>query len=115
MTKYIEKRRQIVKDVFHIDLDEVEDIDNSLDPEELAEMNQIPGCIIHYYSKYKVRWDLCIIFFAIYNSFMTPVAIAYEPAWSNEAWYTTVDLILNAFYIADIFVNLRTTYIDEGG
>jgi hypothetical protein len=39
MTKYIEKRRQIVKDVFHIDLDEVEEIDNSLDPEELAEMN----------------------------------------------------------------------------
>ena len=75
----------------------------------------MPRFIIHYYSILKLRWDLLIILFAVYNSVVTPVEIAFEPPWTKEVWFTATDLILNAFYIADICVNMRTSYIDEGG
>jgi hypothetical protein len=96
-------------------LDHIEDIDNSLDPQELADLNKVPSFIVHYYSNNKLRWDLLIIIFAIYNSIVTPLEIAFEPPFSKSVWFRVLDLLLNAFYIADIGVNFRTTYIDEGG
>jgi len=83
-----------------------------MDPSELAEQNRVPYGVLHYYSNYKLRWDLLIIVFAIYNSFVTPIEIAYEPPFSKTAWFKIVDLVLNGFYIADIVVNMRTIYID---
>ena len=46
---------------------------------------------------------------------MTPLEIAFEPPFSKSVWFFTIDLLLNAFYIADIAVNFMTTFVDEGG
>ena len=53
--------------------------------------------------------------FAVYNSIVTPLEIAFEPPFAKDTWFTVIDLVLNAFYVADICVNMRTSYINEGG
>jgi hypothetical protein len=58
----------------------------------------------------RLTWDISVIFFAIYNSIMTPFVIAFNPSWQSDIFIVLVDWIINVFFIIDIGINFRTTY-----
>ena len=60
----------------------------------------------------RLYWDISVIFFAIYNSIITPFVIAFEPSWDGSIGILLADWIINIFFIVDIFINFRTTYVN---
>jgi hypothetical protein len=58
----------------------------------------------------RLTWDISVIFFAIYNSIMTPFVIAFNPSWQSDMYIIAIDWIINVFFIVDIGINFRTTY-----
>ena len=82
---------------------------NKLTPEE--KLLTAKGVIRHN-DRRKFWWDLWIIFLALYNCFFIPVEIAFEPPKLEQSiLYLVVDILVDIFFILDIFINLRTTYI----
>lgn len=55
-------------------------------------------------------WDISVIFFAIYNSILTPFVIAFDPVWQSDIYIIWIDWIIYVFFFVDIGINFRTTY-----
>lgn len=72
-----------------------------------------PRFLIRVLSPWRVRWEIFIIATAFYNIFFIPYDIAFIPYDTPALWY--VDMIINAIYLLDIFVNFRTTYYNDDG
>ena len=53
------------------------------------------------------------MFTATYNGFMVPYFIAFEPKYEFAEGYDQVNIIIDLIFILDIFVTIRTTYMDE--
>ena len=69
------------------------------------------GLLIHPDSKFKIIWDLIIIFFSVYNALTIPYEFAYS--LDTNIFFYVLDRILDATFIIDVFVNFRTIYIDS--
>lgn len=63
----------------------------------------------------KFKWDLLIIIGAIFNCFCIPVQLAYSPKFMESSSFLLINTIVDFFFILDIFVSFRTTYIDNRG
>ena len=63
---------------------------------------------------WRKRWDYLIIVAAALSVFFIPVRFALKRNF-GEPFYFTYDLITYIMYWADIFISLRTTYIDSFG
>jgi hypothetical protein len=61
---------------------------------------------------FKVRWDILIIVFAIYNSITIPLGIAFDPDGLNSIGFSIFDSTVDLVFFIDLFVNFRTTYIN---
>ena len=62
----------------------------------------------------KQVWEIFIIFIALYSVLVIPIRIGVnETLW--DPYYDYIDLITWLIYVTDVFVNLRTTYIDSFG
>lgn len=59
-------------------------------------------------------WEILIIVIALYSVLVIPIRIGINPNLMGSA-YDAVDIITWLFYVADVFVNMRTTYIDNFG
>ncbi len=59
-------------------------------------------------------WEILIIVIALYSVLVIPIRIGINPTLLGEA-YDAIDIITWLFYVADVFVNMRTTYIDNFG
>ena len=64
--------------------------------------------------KRKNAWEIFIIMVALYSVLVIPIRIGINPHLFDPA-YDTIDLITWFIYIIDVFVNVRTTYIDNFG
>ena len=64
--------------------------------------------------KRKQAWEVFIIFIALYSVLVIPIRIGINPTLFEPA-YDTIDVITWLIYIIDVFVNVRTTYIDNFG
>ena len=64
--------------------------------------------------KRKQAWEVFIIIVALYSVLVIPIRIAINTQLLEPA-YDTIDLITWFIYIIDVFVNVRTTYIDNFG
>ena len=64
--------------------------------------------------KRKQAWEIFIIIVALYSVMVIPIRIAINTQLLEPA-YDTIDLITWFIYIIDVFVNMRTTYIDNFG
>ena len=59
-------------------------------------------------------WDIFIIMIALYSVFAIPIRIGINvKLW--DPVYDFIDIITWLFYCFDVFVNLRTTYVDSFG
>ena len=61
----------------------------------------------------KIKWDLVIICFAIYNSFQIPFEIAFDPADMKLPGFFAINSLIDFFFFLDILVNFRTSFYDE--
>jgi hypothetical protein len=55
-------------------------------------------------------WDICSLVLVLYCTFSVPYDMCFEPPKSDAA--SIVDLIVEAFFIIEIFLNFFTTYFD---
>lgn len=54
--------------------------------------------------------------FAIWNSIQIPYSIAFTPDQEQSVLNTVFNLIVDSFFIADLLINFRTSYLeDESG
>lgn len=61
---------------------------------------------------FKLRWDLAIIIFSIYNSFVIPLEFSIPKTFEGVALFTVGDSIIDILFLLDIAINFRTKYID---
>lgn len=68
-------------------------------------------------SKNKGRWDWCMLALVLYTSITVPFTLVFYPFTDFDTSYVGfgVDCLVDIFYIADIFVSMRTTYYDRDG
>jgi hypothetical protein len=62
---------------------------------------------------WRCNWDLLIIVLVLYNAFTLPLEIAFNPPFLSSEVAKYVNLFLDLFFLIDIFVNFRTTYVDN--
>ncbi|KRX11005.1 Cyclic nucleotide-binding protein [Pseudocohnilembus persalinus] len=71
-----------------------------------------PRYIIPIKSKFKVIWDIIILFLIMYIAVMLPFQIGFR--YEGGALYT-IEWIIIAIFIIDIGMNTRTTYLNSDG
>ena len=59
-------------------------------------------------------WEVVIICVALYSVLAVPIRIAVNTTLWDPA-YDVIDMITYLIYIIDVFVNLRTTFVDKLG
>lgn len=104
------------------EFDDIEDIpDNKCSPRQSrkikldrSEENKLakPKCILRESGTTKLNWDISIIVFAIYNSIMTPFNIAFDNEFAGSILSLIIESIINVFFIVDIIINFRTSYMN---
>ena len=62
----------------------------------------------------RIAWDYVIIVIAIYSVCVVPIRIGINPTILDPA-YLGIDIFTWILYVLDVFINLRTTYIDNFG
>ena len=72
------------------------------------------GYIISCKNKWRTRWSYMIIVVAIYSVVFIPMRMAvYKTVL--DPYYNPLDIFTYILYIIDVFVNLRTSYLDSFG
>lgn len=51
--------------------------------------------------------------FAIWNSLQIPYSIAFSPENEGSILFTIFNLIIDSFFIADVFISFRSSYIND--
>ena len=67
--------------------------------------------MIHHNDPRRLNWDLIIIILAVYNCIAIPLNLTFAQGWSNIG-VTILERIIDLFFIGDIFLNFRTTYVN---
>lgn len=65
------------------------------------------------HAPWKITWDWIVIVLVLYNAYMVPFDIAFNVC--GGAGLLFVDIVVDLFFIADLILNLRTTYVDDAG
>ena len=71
---------------------------------------QIPKWTIRYNDNFRMKWDILIILFALYNCVLIPFDVAFEPMM--PAMVRGFGTIVDIMFGLDILVAFKTTYID---
>ena len=59
---------------------------------------------------HKIKWDLFIIFLAIYNCIFLPIQLALLPDIETDfPWVEHINLFIDAIFLLDIIAQFRTT------
>ena len=68
-------------------------------------------CLFRAGSTIKVNWDLAIMVLAIWNCFVIPFQVAFEPPFADTTLFSVSDFIVDFMFFLDIIVHFRTTFI----
>jgi len=71
--------------------------------------------VISYRSELKKKWDIAIIFLAIFNSFEIPVQQSFNPLFFQGFFFLVGDTIIDLCFVADITVMFFTSTLDKRG
>ena len=64
-------------------------------------------------SKFRLRWDLLVIFFALYNCVSIPFEVAFEQGFAEHVTIIIFDYMIDVCFFLDIVFNFRTTYVNS--
>ncbi|CAI2372991.1 unnamed protein product [Moneuplotes crassus] len=68
-------------------------------------------CLFTSGDGFRVKWDLLVIFLAVYSCFVVPIQVAFEPSFDQSLFFIIPDLFVNMVFFIDILISFRTTYI----
>ena len=71
------------------------------------------NCRISHTSQFKVKFDLFVMLFAIWNSFEIPINIAFEPEAMSHWMFRIIEHFIDLVFFMDIVINFRTTYVNQ--
>lgn len=111
----LEKHTYFVDSDTEEEIDESENIDINLNSNEnyIYEFARPRKYILKSNSRFKFWFDMMIISLASFNVFSIPFIIAFDPVEADSPVYITVVWLINIIFVIDIFVNFRTTYINN--
>lgn len=73
---------------------------------------KIPPLIWRQTNKFRMNWDLLIIVLALYNCIMIPLGLAFSKDINDSQTINIIERIVDVFFLLDIVLNFRTTYIN---
>jgi hypothetical protein len=91
-----------------------DDDEDAMDTQVMAKQAKpIPWYIIRFDSRFRVYWDLFIIFLAVYNCILIPIDVGFGEKFYGDK-KTLVDIIdgsLDVFFLMDFIFNFFTTFV----
>jgi len=69
--------------------------------------------IHHPQSLFRQRWDTILILVLLYNVFVIPFRLGFEPDVQDKTM-DGIDIFVDTFFMADVALNFRTAYYDKG-
>lgn len=69
--------------------------------------------IIKFNHPYKIRWDLFVILLSLYNTFLVPIEVSFDPDFIKLNYFFWADKIIDVFFILDIVINFRYAYVHK--
>ncbi|KAF7633972.1 Cyclic nucleotide-binding domain-containing protein [Meloidogyne graminicola] len=110
--KHIRRTSRVINNVLSLGADVI--------PEYKLQPNRLHHCTIIHYSPFKAVWDWIILLLVIYTAIFTPYVAAFllrESTQQRRAKFgepmEIIDLIVDIFFIIDIIINFRTTYVND--
>lgn len=70
-------------------------------------------CLFRYNDTWRANWDLFIMGLAIWNCFVIPIEVAFEPSFLNNFIFTVINSLIDFLFLIDIFVVFRTSYVES--
>ena len=61
----------------------------------------------------KIKWDLFIIFLAVYNSVCLPIEVAILPFIKHNPALNLINSLIDLFFFIDIIIHFRTTFVNQ--
>ena len=71
-----------------------------------------PPNMLKAQGKSKLKWDFVIIVLSLYQAFMIPLDFFLKPDAFKGPLIVTIDSMVDLFFVIDIIITFRTTYID---
>ena len=68
--------------------------------------------LFRYNAGWRIYWDLFMILLALYNWFVIPVQVAFDPPSLDNVTTTVIDALVDFLFGVDIFIMFRTTFLD---
>ena len=65
------------------------------------------------YDPWRIKWDIFVILLATISWFLVPYNISFQNEFDNTIYSDIFDAFMNFWFIFDIFINFRTTYVDD--
>lgn len=81
-----------------------------LDRDQRERLQQIKY-LIRSHSTWKLKWDIVIMIFAIFNCFAIPVDVAFEPGFMDTWYFLLINSVIDFIFLLDLIINFRTTFI----
>jgi hypothetical protein len=69
--------------------------------------------MLRHNSKFRLRWDLLVIFLTLYNCINIPFIVAFDGAFTESITFVVFDYIIDFCFFLDIVFNFRTTYVNS--
>ena len=70
-------------------------------------------CLFRYNENWRIYWDIFMIILALFNWFIIPVQVAFDPPELDNTATTVVDALIDFLFFIDIIIMFRTTYLDS--
>lgn len=68
-------------------------------------------CVFRGHSRLKLKWDLVVMIFAIFNCFTIPLQVAFEPKAMETLGFEILNWFIDLLFMLDLISNFRTTFI----
>ena len=64
---------------------------------------------------FKMRWDILIMAYSLFNCFSVPIKVCFDPPGMNNKIFEYMNYVIDTFFFLDILISFRTvTYDDKG-
>eukprot|EP01052_Picozoa_sp_SAG31_P033118 SAG31_NODE_3704_length_3973_cov_2.604285_2_plen_224_part_00 len=83
--------------------------------ESLFDQQPLPPCVRDPESKFSLAWDIASALCLLFVCFVTPLRACFAVDIELWGWAFIVDLFIDAFFVADVLVNMRTSFYDHNG
>ena len=71
--------------------------------------------IVRPNDNFKSKWDLLIMFGALFNSYFVPLTVAFDGELLHSLTFLILNSIIDFIFFLDIIVSFRTVFIDQKG